>query len=101
MSKLHIFTVGAQPLVYHDVMGPVGGPASFVSYNPRHRFVCDICWRTREAKNLSIQVYYDMSRIFCTEKCEPIKYKDKRRVWAQQAYREKKAASQAAKEVKP
>jgi len=87
--NLHIYRAVGQPMVRYNAMLAIDEPL-WIECSPFKRYQCDTCWRMRAAKNLSIQVYYDMSLIFCTEPCEPIKYKEKRRIWARQAYQEKK-----------
>lgn len=81
--NLHVFTVRGQPLTRYDVGRPIGR-RMIVRNNPRRQFRCENCYKLRHAKNLVIQVYYDCHRIWCREKCESIKYKDKRAFWRKQ-----------------
>lgn len=93
---LHVYTVAGQPLTRYDVGRPIGR-RMIVRTNPRAQHRCENCWRLRYAENLVIQVYYDCSKIWCREKCEPIKYKEKRRIWAKQD-RDARKLSQQPKE---
>lgn len=91
---IHIYTAKGQPLSRYNCMLTIDAQPMWVNVKPHNtRYSCDICWKKRAAKNLVIQVYYDMSRIFCKEGCEPIRYKEKRRIWAKQD-REKSHDSQ-------
>lgn len=78
---LHIYTARVQPFTRYTVDDPVGRKNLVIKNDPRSRATCEVCWKTRMAKNLSIQVYYDKSYIFCTVKCIPITYKEKRALW--------------------
>jgi len=65
MNTVHVYVSPRQPLTkYVDHNFPK--PMKFRT-NPRKKFSCDACGRRRWAKNLVIQVYYDMSRISCAE----------------------------------
>jgi len=64
--SIHIYTARCQPATHFLDYCVPGKPIHF-RYSPRHVFRCDECGRLRWAKNLSVQVYYDMIRFFCTE----------------------------------
>jgi len=65
MSRLHVYVNPRQPLTkYVDHNFPK--PQTFRT-NPRKKFSCMVCGRRRWAKNLVVQVYYDMTRITCKE----------------------------------
>lgn len=64
---VHIHTADEQPLVrYHD---PCGMKPRIVRVHPRAQVRCHNCARRRWAKNLRIQVYYDMLRVYCADGC--------------------------------
>lgn len=61
----HIYTAAKQPLTrYYD--GNCGVSICF-THDEREVFTCHDCGRRRWAKNMTIQVYYDMSVIACRE----------------------------------
>ena len=63
MSRVHIYHAAIQPLVEYtvDIIDP---PLHFTT-SPRKTFPCSRCGRRRQARNLSIQVYYDVTYIYC------------------------------------
>ncbi len=63
MSRVHVYTSPIQPLVKytdHNVE-----PALEFTTPERKVYTCGRCFRRRQARNLSIQVYYDATYIFC------------------------------------
>lgn len=62
----HIYSAQCQPATHFVDKNMPGKPRHF-RYSPRHIFRCDVCGRRRWAVKLSVQVYYDMTRFFCTE----------------------------------
>jgi len=68
MSLVHIYTTPGQPLTKWRIPESVmEGPSRWNRCSPRAKGFCYTCGRTRWAKNLRIQVYYDHSHIFCAE----------------------------------
>jgi len=67
--SIHLFAARGQPATdFWDKTMP--GPEHMnlhFQYSPRRLFRCRECGRLRWAKNLSVQVYYDSLRFFCTE----------------------------------
>lgn len=70
-STLHIYTARRQPLTrYVDpILREMGARRFMFRTNPRSQVRCHDCKHLRYARNLRIQVYYDMSRIFCADGC--------------------------------
>jgi ribosomal protein S14 len=64
--SIHVYSARCQPATHFVDHFMPRKPLHF-RYPARHVFRCDVCGRLRWAKNLSVQVYYDMRRIFCTE----------------------------------
>lgn len=63
----HIYTAPIQPAHnFVDRTGP--GKPMRCRYSPRALRWCDVCHRQRWAKNMWVQVYYDMIRYFCRDK---------------------------------
>ena len=63
MSRVHIYHAAIQPLVkYTDTNVE---PALEFTTAERKVYQCGRCYRRRQARNLSIQVYYDATYIFC------------------------------------
>jgi len=71
---LHIYTAGNQPA--HNFVDHNGGgrPMRF-RCSPLALKTCDICWKRRRAKNLQVQVFYDMIRYSCKDKSQCTKRK--------------------------
>lgn len=67
INSIHLFTVrGQRATDFWDKIMPEH--TIHFQYSPRHLFRCHECERLRWAKNLSVQVYYDGTRFFCTER---------------------------------
>lgn len=64
MSRVHVYTAPIQPLVQYADNNVEGPPIMFETPS-RKVYTCGRCGRRRQARNLSIQVYYDVSYIFC------------------------------------
>jgi hypothetical protein len=77
---VHIFTGRNQPLVrYRDVSFGMMVPRKWTKTNPRRLYWCRNCGRRRWAAKLSIQIHYDCSYIFCTDKDDCKAQKRRRR----------------------
>ena len=76
MTQLHIYTADTQPATSWQ---PPIEDAPVFEWHPRRQVRCHICRRLRWAKYLSVQAYYDMGRVFCTERCEKLKRRPKGR----------------------
>lgn len=63
MSRVHIYHAPIQPLVKYTC-NLVDPPLEFTTPY-RNVYTCGRCYRRRQARNLSIQVYYDATYIFC------------------------------------
>jgi hypothetical protein len=63
--EVHIYTTGFQPATnYRDASNPDHRPIRF--RNGRRKLIqCSVCYRMRQARNLVVQVYYDMHRFVC------------------------------------
>jgi|GEM_PF-6160868 hypothetical protein len=69
MSSVHIFAAKPQPMTrYFDENFPPRG--RWFKTSPRKRYTCHFCRSVREARNLTIQVYYDTTRIRCAGGCK-------------------------------
>ena len=66
---VHVYTALAQPLTRYNI-GTIIGVDRWRIIHRRKVFQCSLCYRRRWAKNLSIQVYYDMLRVFCKDGCK-------------------------------
>lgn len=65
MNYVHVYSARSQPMtkyVDRNCKRPIT-----VTHGEREVFMCSMCDRRRWAKNLMIQVYYDMSVIACRE----------------------------------
>lgn len=66
--NVHIYIAESQPLTcWRDPCAP--RRARRHRNNPRKCALCGTCGRRRWARDLRIQVYYDLLRIFCAEGC--------------------------------
>ena len=66
MSTVQVFTARIQPATrWADPYLPIG--SRWCGWHQRRQLPCHNCGRVRWASNLSVQVYYDMFRIFCTD----------------------------------
>jgi hypothetical protein len=66
MTDVHIYTRSLQPAHnYVDGEG-IGRPFRFRS-NPRRHFRASCCGKLREARYLTVQVYYDHIPFWCRE----------------------------------
>lgn len=63
VSRVHIYHAPIQPLVKYTC-NLVDPPLEFTTPY-RNVYTCGRCYRRRQARNLSIQVYYDATYIFC------------------------------------
>ena len=63
MSRVHIYHAPIQPLVKYTDRNTETTMEFTTPY--RKVYTCGRCYRRRWAQNLSIQVYYDASYIFC------------------------------------
>ncbi len=63
MNRVHVYTSPIQPLVKYTDHN-VEPPMEFTTAE-RKVYTCGRCFRRRQARNLSIQVYYDATYIFC------------------------------------
>jgi hypothetical protein len=67
--SVHIYTAQVQPLTRY--VDDVHYESTHVWEIPAdERFTCCNCGRKRQARFMSIRVYYDASYIFCTERCQ-------------------------------
>ena len=64
---IHLYTAKSQPAVNFINETVEGDPMRF-TFPSRRLFCCQRCGRPRWAKNLSVQVFYDGVRFFCTDK---------------------------------
>lgn len=63
---VHIYTAEKQPLT--EFMDDNFDKPIRIRNEPTRHFICHACRRCKEARHLSIQVYYDGWNICCTEK---------------------------------
>jgi hypothetical protein len=61
--QLHVYRAKAQPATRYVV--EVGEHRHWVRSSPRRPMLTSCCQQRRIAKNLLVQVYYDMTRVFC------------------------------------
>ena len=66
MTQAHIYTAETQPATQWQ---PPVEDAPAIEWHPRRQIRCQVCRRLRWASKLSVQVYYDLIRIFCTVPC--------------------------------
>ena len=68
MTQAHIYTAETQPATqWRDLFYSEGDHLQ--QWHPRRQIRCHTCGRLRWASKLSVQVYYDLIRVFCTEPC--------------------------------
>ena len=69
-SGLHLYTRPDEPATRYNAGAPIGR-VIWIRNNPRRLMRCIRCERRRWAANLSVQVYFDMVRVFCAnrERC--------------------------------
>lgn len=66
MTAVHIYTVPSQPLTHY--FDRCTEREMEFRHGDREVFLCHDCGRRRWAKNLRVQVFYDMLHIFCAER---------------------------------
>lgn len=67
---VHVFCAVTQPATgWRDHYLP-DSSIETSGWHPRHQIRCHDCGRRRWAANLSVQVYYDLFRVFCTDRLE-------------------------------
>jgi hypothetical protein len=76
--SIHIYRIRSQPLTRWRIGSDIlSRPSRWFHENPRRQCRCHKCYRLRYAKNLSIQVRYDGSYVFCADGCPPSTYKER------------------------
>ena len=64
--SVHVFSARVQPATRYRI--DVDGARPFiVRFSPRRQLCCRNCGKRRWAKYLSVQVYYDMTAVFCSD----------------------------------
>jgi hypothetical protein len=62
---IHIYSAKEQPATRYKVGENEGRPSFIVRNSPRRLLYCHQCKRRRWAKYLIVQVYYDMTAVWC------------------------------------
>ena len=69
MSDIHVYVVPSEPYTRFNI-GATIGQTHWMRCRKRTQARCHICGRRRWAKNLRVQVYYDMVYVFCADPCK-------------------------------
>jgi len=74
VPNIHVYSSPLQPFIcYKDDCWD--GRSYIVRHKAREHHRCDDCHRMRLAKNLRVQVYYDIIWVTCAEGCTPRRIK--------------------------
>jgi hypothetical protein len=67
VAGLHLYARPDEPATRYNAGAPVG-ETFWINHNPRRQMWCHRCGRKRWAARLRVQVYYDLTRVYCADR---------------------------------